>query len=58
LAAIYKDSAGGHAVQDFETHGRGAAFTNPAGAHNSSDYLSSKTMGYLIADLTRRLSAA
>jgi hypothetical protein len=58
LAEIYADPTGAHAVQDFETHGRGAAFTNPAGAHNSMDYLSSKTMAYLIADLVRRLAAA
>jgi hypothetical protein len=55
LATIYADSTGAHAVQDFETHGRGAAFTNPAGAHNAMDYLSSKTMAYLIADLVRRV---
>jgi hypothetical protein len=55
LATIYTDPTGVHAVQDFETHGRGAAFTNPAGAHNAMDYLSSKTMAYLIADLVGRV---
>ena len=55
MAEIYADPSGVHAVQDFETHGRGAAPTNPAGAHNAMDYLSSKTMAYLIADLVRRL---
>jgi hypothetical protein len=55
MAQIYADASGEHAVQDFETHGRGTAFTNPAGPHNAMDYLSSKVMGYLIADLFRRV---
>jgi hypothetical protein len=56
LAEIFVDPSGDRKVQDFETHGRGAAISNPAGAHNAMDYLSSKTMGYIVHDLVRRLS--
>jgi len=58
LAQIYADPRGEKQVQDFETHGRGAAFTNPAGAHNAMDYLSSKTMAYLVADMVAHFKAA
>ena len=55
---IYADPSGEKQVQDFETHGRGAAFANPAGAHNAMDYLSSKTIAYLVADMVTHFAAA
>ena len=39
---------GGARVQDLETWGRGASPTNPAGAHNALDYLSSRVFASAI----------
>jgi pimeloyl-ACP methyl ester carboxylesterase len=44
LAARYPAAKPGRRVQDVETWGRPAAPTNPVGAHNALDYLSSRVL--------------